>query len=291
VNRENLLVLITTHNRQVHLESALIALSEALPSKNFVVSLSNSGGPIQLPKNLAIKIEVLKVPTNSFWAEAMYSASLLFAGDNKFTHVLWLNEDVALFPNSISQLLSVMISSGADIVVGQTASEDGKLTYGGFLRHSALKPLHFKRIFASNSPLKIDTFNGNIVLLGPAALKSVGPFLSGYKHYLADIAYGLDATRKGLSVFVAPGFTGVCQSNGSVNPSLDTRLSRIKRIGLLNQPQGIPFGPQWMYTHKYGGMLGIAYFLSAYARFALTLVIYKKSTSVANQSCVTEKNY
>jgi len=291
VNRENLLVLMTTHNRQVHLESALTALSGALPLMNFVVSLSNSGGPIKLPMDLAMEIQVLKVPPNSFWAEAMYSASSLFTGNDEFTHVLWLNEDVTLFPNSISQLLSVMISSGADIVVGQTASEDGKLTYGGLLRHSALKPLHFKRIFASNSPLKIDTFNGNIVLLGPAALKSVGPFLSGYKHYLADIAYGLEAKRQGLNIVVAPGFIGACQPNVSVNPSLDTRSTRIKRIGSLNQPLGIPFGPQWRYTHNYGVMLGIAYFLSAYIRFALTLLIYKKSKLVANQSCILEKDY
>ncbi len=272
-----MLVLMSTHNRQRHLASALNSLDEALPSKNFVVSLSNSGEQFEEPKTLGFRIEVSKVSTSSFWAEAMHTASSLFFKCDEFTHVLWLNEDVILFPNSILDLLSVMSISDADIVVGQTVSDNGQISYGGFLRHSAVMPLHFRRIFADKLPLKIDTFNGNVVLLGPKALSEIGPFLSGYKHYLADIAYGLEATRRGLKVFVAPGFAGQCQPNLSDNPSLDMKRTRRQRLHLLNQPQGIPYRPQFKFSLRYGGALGILYLVSTYARFTIRLISLKKT--------------
>jgi GT2 family glycosyltransferase len=278
MDNEKLLVLMSTHNRQVDLTSSLTALRDSLPSQNFVVSLSNSGDHIEPPKAPGFEIKVSKVSPSSFWAAAMYSASSLFAGADKFTHVLWLNDDVTLFPNSVADLLTLIRSSDADIVVGQTSSEDGQISYGGFVRNSALKPLHFERIVAGDEPLNVDTFNGNIVLLGSKALSSIGPFLPGYKHYLADIAYGLEATSKGLKILVAPGFSGACQPNVAVNPSLDKRVTRIKRIQMLNQSQGIPFRQQWQFSLRYGGALGIFYFVATYVRFMLTLLIHEKTS-------------
>ena len=278
MGKHNMLVLMSTHNRQLHLASALYSLNEALPTKNFVVSLSNSGEHFEELKPLGFRIEVSKVSTASYWAEAMYTASSLFFRSNEFTHVLWLNEDVILFPNSILDLLSVMSISDADIVVGQTVSDNGQISYGGFLQHSVALPLHFRRILAKKFPLKVDTFNGNVVLLGPKALSAIGPFLSGYKHYLADIAYGLEATRMGLKVFVAPGFAGHCQPNLTINPSLDTGRTRRQRIHLLNQPQGIPYRPQIRFSLRYGGVLGIVYLVSTYARFAIKLISFQKTS-------------
>jgi len=282
MHNEKLLVLMSIHNRQEGLTSSLTALRDSLPSQNFVVSLSNSGDHIEPPKAPGFEIKVLKVSPSSFWAESMYSASSLFAGAHKFTHVLWLNDDVTLFPDSIADLLALMRSSDADIVVGQTSSEDGQISYGGFVRNSALKPLHFERIVAYDEPVNVDTFNGNIVLLGSKALNRMGPFLPGYKHYLADIAYGLEATSKGLKILVAPGFSGACQPNVAVNPSLDKRVTRIKRIHMLNQPQGIPFKQQWFFSLRYGGALGVLYFVSAYTRFLITLLVHHKISPDSN---------
>jgi len=269
---------MSTHNRPVELFASLSYLCDSVPTGGFLVSLTNSGEQIEIPTDLGIEVSIKIVPQNYFWAEAMYSASLLFEGADEFTHVLWLNDDVTLFPNSINDLHDLMRSTGADIVVGQTSSEDGQVTYGGFVRHSALKPLHFRRIFAQDQPLSADTFNGNVVLLGVRALSRIGPFLPGYKHYLADIAYGLEATNQGLKILVAPGFSGACEPNLSVNPSLDTRVTRIKRLQMINEPQGIPFRQQWLFSLRYGGALGILYYFAAYLRFSLTLMFYKKTS-------------
>jgi GT2 family glycosyltransferase len=149
----------------------------------------------------------------------MELASKVFSSASRFTHVLWLNDDVELFPHAIDSLISLMKSSETDIVVGQTTSKSGMPSYGGFVKRSRFAPLHFDAVLAGEKPVKAETFNGNIVLLGRKALETLGPFLPGYKHYLADIAYGLEATRKGLNILVAPSSLGMCEPNLRQNPA------------------------------------------------------------------------
>ena len=277
-----LLVLMSTHNRQQQLAACLVALRKSISSSNLLVSLANSGDIVEIPDNLGIKVIVTEVPSNTFWAEAMHKASTIFTNDPTFSHVLWLNDDVTLFPNSIDDLIQLMLTSKADIVVGQTSSDDGEITYGGYRRMSALMPLHFHRVMAQAHPLNIDTFNGNIVLLGSKVLSRLGCFLPGYKHYLADIAFGLEANNKGLKVIAAPGFSGSCKANNAVNPSLDKSISRMRRLSNLNQPQGIPFAQQLKFTTRYGRTLSVVYFLATYMRFVITLLTYRKSHDDSN---------
>jgi GT2 family glycosyltransferase len=189
---------------------------------------------------------------------------------------MWLNEDVVLFPNSVSALLRTMEDNDADIVVGQTCSKDSEISYGGYKRRSSFLPLHFERILAVTEPMVADTFNGNIVLISPQAVKTLGSFLPGYKHTLADIAFGLEATGKGLKVLVAPGFSGICEPNTTVNSCMDVSSPRRSRIQALNKPHGIPIAQQWRFSIRYGGVLGVMYLFSTYLRFLLTLVKYKK---------------
>ncbi len=276
VERVDLLVLMSTHNREKELASCLTALYRSLTLSSFLVSLSNSGEAISVANDLGFEVVVTKVPIDVFWADAMYRASDLFRSHRKFTYVLWLNDDVTLFPRSIDHMMGFIRSGEADIVVGQTSSEDGQITYGGFLRESGFKPLHFNRIIAHDKPLNADTFNGNVVLLGPKALTNIGPFLPGYRHYLADIAYGLEATSIGLKTLIAPGFAGFCSPNNMVNPCLDKSVERKKRILDLNKPQGLPISPQFKFSIRYGRAMGILYFISTYLRFVITLMIYEK---------------
>lgn len=278
----NLLILLSTHNRQEELTSCLTALVKAASKSEFVVSLANSGDTVSIPVELENQVRVTKVPNDSFWAEAMYQASTAIKSQTAFTHALWLNDDVVLFPNSIDAIIDLMAENDADIVVGQTCSLDGDTTYGGYVRESFLKPLHFQRVIALDDPVKAETFNGNVVLVGSQALTRMGPFLGGYKHFLADIAYGLHATSKGLEVIVAPGFSGTCEANNTVNLSLDKKSSRTRRLMILNTPQGLPVKQQLRFSLRYGRSLGILYFVSTYLRFLWTLLTYEKSQLEVN---------
>ncbi len=276
MDKVKLLVLMSTHNRQKELTTCLASLSKSYSISDLTVSLCNSGDIVEISNDPLITVIVRNVPEDTFWAEAMYLASAVYRKDHSFTHVLWLNEDVSLFPKSVDDLFILMNSYSADIVVGQTSSDDGEISYGGILRESVFKPLHFHRIIAHDKPLNADTFNGNIVLLGPKALTNIGPFLPGYKHYLADIAYGLEATSIGLKTLIAPGFAGFCRPNNMVNPCLDKSVLRKKRILDLNKPQGLPISPQFRYSIRYGRTMGILYFIYTYLRFVVTLMIYEK---------------
>jgi len=273
----SLLVLMSTHNNQKELTSCLTALVKSASKSEFVVSLANSGDTVSIPMELENQVVITKVSNDSFWAESMYQASSAIKFQNAFTHLLWLNDDVSLFPNSIDDLIDLMAEKDADIVVGQTCSLDGDITYGGFLRESLLKPLHLQPVIAIDEAVKAETFNGNVVLIRTQALTRMGAFLRGYKHYLADIAYGLHATSKGLEVIVAPGFSGTCKANDTVNLSLDKQTSRIRRLMILNAPQGLPIIQQLRFSLRYGRYLGILYFVSTYLRFLWTLLTYEKS--------------
>jgi GT2 family glycosyltransferase len=255
------------------------SLQKAEHDFEVTLSLANSGNSINgLPKS-RMRMIVKTVPNSYFWADAMHEASRFFYQEQNFDFVLWLNEDVTLTPNSLCNLVEVLKSNTADIVIGQSYSQSGDLTYGGFNQESPLKPLHFKRARAISDPVPVDTFNGNIVLIGKKALNRIGPFLKGYRHYLADIAYGLEASRKGLKIVVAPGASGICEENLKVNRSLDTSIKRSKRLSDLNSPDGIPFIPQWKFSIRYGGVLGVFYFLATYTRFFATLMFYRRQFS------------
>ena len=275
----NVLVLITTHNRQDSLEKCLTALGTSMSDSEFVVSLSNSGGAVAIPSTFGAAVTITKAPSNSYWAESMELASKVFSSASRFTHVLWLNDDVELFPDAITSLISLMKSSETDIVVGQTTSKSGMPSYGGFVRRSRFAPLHFDSVLAEDKPAKAETFNGNIVLLGPKALETLGPFLPGYKHYLADIAYGLEATRKGLNILVAPSSSGMCEPNLRQNPAVDRSIPRRERLQVLNTPPGLPIRQQWKFSIRYGGIFGLVYFFATYARFIWNLIFRNKPAS------------
>ena len=282
------LVLIATHDRQSSLKKCLIALSAAMAEIEFVVSLANSGDPVVIPSELESAVRKTKTPRDSFWAESMEVASKFWDSASDFTHVLWLNDDVELFPDSVKNLISLMSSSGADVLVGQTKSKNGLPSYGGFIRSSRLKPLHFDSVFAEDKPEKMETFNGNIVLLGTKALSTIGPFLSGYRHYLADLAYGLEAQRQGLTVWAAPGFSGSCEPNLTPNPALDRMAPRTQRIRVLNTPPGLPIRQQWLFSIRYGGPLGLLYFSRTYTRFLWNLMFRSNRTTVVPENNANE---
>ena len=61
-----------------------------------------------------------------------------------FNHYLWLNDDTALFPDALSNLLDASVRLGREnIVVGSTHDpETHQLTYGGVTRLHRSRRLH-----------------------------------------------------------------------------------------------------------------------------------------------------
>ena len=274
------MVLMSTHNRPSMLLRSISSLRDSIGKKRILISLTNSGKDVSIPSLPNLETRTSRADPESFWAESMYKSSEILLGTSSPSTVMWLNEDVILFPNSVETLLKVMEDNNADIVIGQTCSKDSEISYGGYKRRSNFLPLHFERILATTQPIVADTFNGNIVLISPQAVRTLGSFLPGYKHTLADIAYGLEATRKGLKALVAPGFSGICEPNTTVNSSLDVSSPRRSRIQALNKPHGIPIAQQLKFSIRYGGVLGVLYVFSTYLRFLLTLIQYKKQVNL-----------
>lgn len=268
-------VLVTTHNRINELQRAVNSLDKSIENVELHLIIANSGEEITLMPTQNIKtVEIISVATNSYWADSMYQAAKRIPRLREGDKVLWLNEDVTLIDGAIEKLIALS-NEGAPVVVGQTYDQKGALTYGGFRSKNQFFRLHFARVEAARMPEEVDTFNGNIVLVNPSRTGKLGIFLPGYKHALADIAYGLELHKRGLKAVLAPGASGYCELNNSVNICFDTTLSRWLRVRSVFKANGLPPGPQFKYSLNYGGFAGLGYFLATYIRFVGKLLVFR----------------
>lgn len=151
-----------------------------------------------------------------FWAKSMAIAENLALNHDmapeKHYFLLWLNDDVTLFPERVSDAVATCVDRPDAIYVGGMREQQGDHSYGGFVR-SGLHPLGFKKVEPNGHLQRIETFNGNFVLYSIETARRVGPIDGRFSHSLADIDYGLRASRAGVPIFQLPEPVGICNLN------------------------------------------------------------------------------
>lgn len=170
----------------------------------------------------AIALEFENVTTiqgsgSAFWAASMAAAeaAVLARRDVSDTdYILWLNDDVELDLDALCRLKSLLTTQPMSILVGAVRDPStGVLTYSG-LQKTGWHPLSFGRVQPDEKNLlKIDSFNGNIVVVPVQLARQLGGIDGGFSHAFADIDYGLRARRAGIDLRLAPGTFGVCPLN------------------------------------------------------------------------------
>ena len=188
--------------------------------------------------------------------------------DNEtYDYCLLFNDDVDFFPQSIEKMTE---NQDTDILVGATCDNDGKLSYGGVIKTSRLRP-SFKIIdWTSPRADSCDTFNANCVLIKWPVFRRLGNMDPVYTHSMGDFDYGFAARGMGFQIKVQEGFVGTCCDNPVAGGWRDTALPRSLRFRKKENPKGLPAKEWFHYLHKnYSFATACVYSVIPYIRIIL----------------------
>jgi GT2 family glycosyltransferase len=281
-----LAILMTCHNRQAKTLACLNALSKQKLSTNIDIKIylvddgSTDGTGEALISNYS-EVKVISGNGNLFWNGGM---RLAFAEAMKadYDYYLWLNDDTVLHPYALDILLRTsqhLLQQNCihTVVVGSTQDEKtGVLSYGGVVKSSWWHPLKFQLVEPSEEPKPCLTLNGNCVLISREVVKLVGNLDSAFSHSTGDFDYGLRIKKLGGSVWIAPGYIGICEYNPLRQQAWDEpNLTLRQRWEKINQPRGLPMKEWRIFAHRHAGFLWVFYWLLPYFRLLLQSVSHR----------------
>lgn len=225
-------VIMASYNRETTTVRALRSLRDAAAGADisYDVTLFDDGssdGTVASAREAVDHLMVLHGDGSAFWARSMASAEgAVLAREDVADDdwLMWFNDDVELTATGLRDLIQTASSLGPGVFVGSTVdSRSGELTYGG-LRRAGMHPLNFDLVMPSSDVtegIRVDAFNGNVVLMPIGVAHAVGPIDGGFSHAFADVDYGMRASEGGVPVWVAGGAVGYCSRNPVVEqPSL-----------------------------------------------------------------------
>lgn len=219
-----IVAILASHNRAPLTQRLLASLESQISDGNFSVDVVavDDGSKDETAEILNDSPLVRFVHTGDgslYWAASMAIAekiALEILSNDKREEprfILWLNDDVDLLPNALASAIDQAQKNPASIIVGHTISKlDEKLTYGSFYR-SGKHPLNFKLQTDTLSNANPQSFNGNFVFVPFEAATTIGGINGNFSHGMADIEYGIRATKHGISIINLPSAVGYCERN------------------------------------------------------------------------------
>jgi GT2 family glycosyltransferase len=174
---------------------------------------------------------------------------------------LLLNDDTLLFPNALSDLLTLAPTPDSQcIAVGAIRDpESGMWAYGGSDCERPFDP-------HSGGPRDCRSLNANCALVPRAVFREIGMFDRVYTHSMGDHDYGYAATRAGVPIRETASFVGECSKNPTSGTWLDTSLPIASRLSKLFSVKGLPPREWWHYCRKNVKGVWLAIFFSPYLK-------------------------
>ena len=182
---------------------------------------------------------------------------------------MWLNNDVVLLPHWYSDLFKDGVLNPQRegcVIVGACADPATSAhTYGGFRLMPGPNPLKFKVIETDGTYQSCDTLNGNIVVIPSQTDTRIGGFPRHYKHNLADLAYGLTAKSRGVSMLLTPRPVGLCPRNAPqpLAPGI------VERVRTASHVKNYPLRQWARFCLTYGGARGVLSIIRPYIRASI----------------------
>ena len=249
-------VLMTCHNRRDATLRCLTSLAEARRSEtvdcDLQVFLVDDGSTDWTSQSVAANwpsVNLIEGSGSLYWAGGMALAERTARSDMPdATHLLWLNDDVMLDPDSIASLLRTAAARPNSIIVGAMRDGGGALSYSGVRFPSRWHPLRFARVQPQDVPVEVEAMNGNLVLVPARVASALGGIDDGFKQQAADFDYGLRARSLGASVLLAPGTLGECPRN----PAPAVPDSVRQRWRAFNDPVGLATAEQIRFIRRHG---------------------------------------
>jgi GT2 family glycosyltransferase len=248
ISRTKVTVLMACHNRGYLLpnffESFFAADSDAFDFNFIVMDDGSVDDTYEVLLSQQVSLKVLNGTGHLYWAKSMAlaEASIDYLPDA----ILWINDDVVLFPNAFSVLMRGMLDHPNSVLIGQVKDmNSSKILYGGYSSAGA-NPLRLKLLQVDGTYVSALTFNGNFVYIPTEIRLAVGKIDGNYGHAYADCDYGLRVSQSGYSIWVLPETIGECKANVNNPPE-----SRFKKFRYLNQKKQNPIGSQFRFFIKH----------------------------------------
>jgi GT2 family glycosyltransferase len=244
-----LAVILTSHNRRAQTLACLEALFCQVSGEGIVahVYLADSGSTDGTPEAVIgafPQIKLISCADDIYWCGGMRIA-WAEAMKGVYDYYLLMNDDTVLLPSAVKILFesarTVREKEGRDgIIVGSTLDPmTKKRNYGGVLRRRRNAD-----VIPTDELQPCDQMSCNCTLVPRQVAERIGNLSPEYTHALADHDYSLRAKAKGFSVWVAPGYFGVCPSN-PVPAWADPEVPLGERWKALHAPTGLPPG-EWV---------------------------------------------
>lgn len=214
-------VLIACHNRRpltVNAVKSVLAATEAAGVKAQIVVYDDgsSDGTAKSVLMVAPDAQILYGDGSDFWAKSMAMAEDFILNNLKPQQedlLLWLNDDVDLRRDALERMIRTHELHPGAIVVGAVCDPDtAALTYSGFRRYGR-HALHLGKVSPTSTPQRVDSFNGNVVLVPVPVAIRLGGIDGSYSHAWADLDYGFRCQQANIPMYLSPDFAGTCPGN------------------------------------------------------------------------------
>lgn len=232
-----------------------------------VVDDGSSDGTADAVSKAFPAAEVITGTGDLFWARGMATAEAAAMRSNP-DYLLWLNDDVSLYPDTLQRLLAVaeIPRERPALFVGAVCDpETGATTYGG-LRRRDWHPLRYSLVAPVDVPTNVDTVHGNVLLVPRDTYQLVEGIDGGFAHSYADNDYGLRLRRAGGENVVIAGHVGTCAPNHIMSANLDPSLPFSARWRFLHSRKGRPLGSQVRFLRRHAGLFWPLFVLPPYIR-------------------------
>ncbi|MDD2314968.1 MAG: glycosyltransferase family 2 protein [Proteiniphilum sp.] len=260
MNKKNVAVLLTCHNRKAKTIACLESLYQAdiPPAYHIDVYLTDDGstdGTSEAVSKQFPGIHIIKGDGNLFWAGGMRLAWKTAIEGKSFDSYLLLNDDVTLHRNFMLNLLETEAHSLAEtgksgIYSGATIDDiTSQVTYGG----SVIKQNHFllsmQKLHPGSYPQRCDLVNANVLWVSGEVVKRIGIFDERYTHGIADYDYSMRAKKKHIPIWLASGVCGICNHDHEKN--WKTGIPLKKRISWMKSPKGLAYSEYMFYVKRH----------------------------------------
>jgi glycosyltransferase involved in cell wall biosynthesis len=232
-----------------------------------VVDDGSSDGTADAVSEAFPAAEVITGTGDLFWARGMATAEAV-AVQGAPDYLLWLNDDVSLYPGALQRLLGVAeIPRERPVLVAGAVCDPltGVTTYGGMWRRD-WHPLRYSLVEPLEVPVTVDTVHGNVLLVPRRTYLALGGIDGNFAHSYADNDYGLRLRRAGGENVLTAGHVGTCAPNNVIAASLDPTLPLSARWKFLHSRKGRPLGSQVRFLRRHGGPFWPIYLLPPYVR-------------------------
>lgn len=261
MQKRNIAVLLTCHNRKTRTIACLSSLSQAsIPSEYLLdVFLTDDGstdGTGAAVKELFPQVQVIRGDGNLFWAGGMRLAWKTAMKEKSYDAFLLINDDVELSPGFFINLLeaeaySLAETGKAGIYTGATIDENsGRVTYGGARVKDNKIVVRIQMLTPQKQPQRCEITNANVLWISKEVVDKLGIFDTRFTHGIADYDYSLQAHKMKIPVLLAPEICGICSDDHGKNWR-DNQYSLRERIAYLKSPKGLAYSEYMYYVGKH----------------------------------------